>query len=65
MAAAAPLGLGTWLSLSRGALAALAAGLVVLLAVAPAWPQLRAVGLRSWPGRWRRWWAASCGASSR
>ena len=45
MAAAAPLGLGTWLSLSRGALAALAAGLVVLLAVAPAWPQLRAVGL--------------------
>jgi hypothetical protein len=44
-AAAAPLGMGTYLSLSRGALAALAAGLVVLLAVAPAWPQLRAVGL--------------------
>src|SRR5436190_9187896 len=45
VAGAAPPGLGTWLSLSRGALAALGAGLVVLLAVAPAWPQLRAIGL--------------------
>ncbi len=45
VAAAAPLGLATYLSFSRGALAALAAGLVVLLAVAPTWPQLRAAAL--------------------
>jgi hypothetical protein len=37
------LGMGIYLSFSRGALAALAAGLVVLLALAPGWPQLRAM----------------------
>jgi hypothetical protein len=41
-AACAPLGAGVYLSYSRGALAVTALGLVVLLAVAPTWPQLRA-----------------------
>jgi O-antigen ligase len=45
VAAAAPLGLGIYLSFSRGAMAALGAGLVVLLAVAPTWPELRATAL--------------------
>jgi O-antigen ligase len=40
-AAAAPLGLALYLTFSRGALAATAAGLVVLLAAAPTWSQLR------------------------
>jgi hypothetical protein len=41
-AGAAPvLGMGIYLSFSRGALAALAAGLVVLTVLAPNWPQLR------------------------
>ena len=41
-AGAAPvLGMGIYLSFSRGALAALAAGLVVLTVLAPTWPQLR------------------------
>src|SRR5438309_302899 len=35
------LGMGIYLSFSRGALAALAAGLVVLTVLAPTWPQLR------------------------
>jgi hypothetical protein len=35
------LGMGIYLSFSRGALAAVAAGLVVLTALAPTWPQLR------------------------
>ena len=39
---AAPLGAGLYLTFSRGALAALGTGLVVLLVVAPTWPQLRA-----------------------
>ena len=41
-AASAPLGLGVYLSFSRGALTALGVGLVVLLALEPTWPQLRA-----------------------
>ncbi len=41
-AASAPLGLGLYLSFSRGALTALGVGLAVLLALAPTWPQLRA-----------------------
>jgi O-Antigen ligase len=40
-AAAAPLGLGVYLSYSRGAIAAALVGLVVLLAAAPTRPQLR------------------------
>jgi O-antigen ligase len=44
-AAAAPLGAGLYLTFSRGALAALGTGLVVLLAVAPTWIQLRAIVL--------------------
>ncbi len=43
--AAAPLGLALYLTFSRGALAAAAAGLVVLLAVAPTWTQLRSLAL--------------------
>jgi O-Antigen ligase len=43
-AASAPLGLGVYLSYSRGALAAAAVGLIVLLATAPSWSQLRAAG---------------------
>jgi O-antigen ligase/polysaccharide polymerase Wzy-like membrane protein len=41
-AGCAPLGAGIYLSYSRGALAVTALGLIVLLAAAPAWPQLRA-----------------------
>jgi hypothetical protein len=41
-AACAPLGAGVYLSYSRGALAVTVLGLVVLLAFAPTWPQLRA-----------------------
>jgi hypothetical protein len=41
-AACAPLGAGVYLSYSRGALAVTVLGLVVLLAAAPTWPQLRA-----------------------
>ncbi len=44
-AAAAPVGVGLYLTFSRGALAALGAGLVVLLAVAPTWAQLRSIAL--------------------
>ena len=44
-AAAVPLGLGVYLSFSRGALAAGAVGLLVLLALAPSWAQLRAAAL--------------------
>ena len=46
-AACAPLGVGTYLSYSRGALAAVVIGLLVLLAAAPRWPMVRAavVGL--------------------
>jgi hypothetical protein len=41
-AGSAPLGLGVYLSYSRGALTALGVGLAVLIALAPTWPQLRA-----------------------
>ena len=41
-AACAPLGMGVYLSYSRGALAVTVLGLIVLLAAAPTWPQLRA-----------------------
>lgn len=41
-AAAVPLGLGVYLTFSRGAASALIVGLAVLLALAPSWPQLRA-----------------------
>ena len=44
-AAAAPLGMGLYLTFSRGALAAAACGLVVLLLAAPGWPQLRAAAI--------------------
>jgi hypothetical protein len=45
-AAACPvLGMGVYLSYSRAALAAAAFGIVVLLALAPTWPQLRAAGV--------------------
>lgn len=44
-AAAVPLGAGIYLSFSRGALAALAAGLVVLLLLAPSREQLTAAGI--------------------
>jgi hypothetical protein len=46
-AACAPLGLGVYLSYSRGAIAAAVVGLVVLLAVAPCWEQLRAAAVAS------------------
>ncbi len=52
--ACVPLGLGTYLSYSRGALGAVALGLLVLLATAPMWPLLRA----PWPGSWRRQWSS-------
>jgi O-Antigen ligase len=42
-AAALPLGMGCYLSFSRGALAALAAGLLTLVVLAPSFAQLRAV----------------------
>ena len=41
-AACAPLGLGLWLSYSRGAIVAALVGLIVVLAAAPSWSQLRA-----------------------
>ncbi|MDX6656054.1 MAG: hypothetical protein QOH62_847 [Solirubrobacteraceae bacterium] len=41
-AGAVPLTAGVYLSFSRGALAALAAGIIVLLVLAPSWIQLRA-----------------------
>jgi hypothetical protein len=41
-ASCAPLGMGVYLSYSRGALAVAALGLIVLLATAPSWQQLRA-----------------------
>lgn len=44
-AAAVPLGLGVYLSFSRGAIAAALVGLIVLLATAPTWSQLRANGV--------------------
>ena len=44
-AAAAPLGLGVYLTFSRGALTALAVGLAVLLALTPTWRQLRAIAI--------------------
>jgi O-Antigen ligase len=44
-AAAVPLGMGCYLSFSRGALAALAAGLLTLVALAPTFSQLRAAVL--------------------
>jgi len=44
-AAAVPLGTGLYLTFSRGALAALAVGLLVLVATAPDWPQVRALAL--------------------
>lgn len=44
-AAATPLGLGLYLSFSRGAIAALAAGLLVLVVLAPTRAQLRAAAL--------------------
>jgi len=42
---AATLGLGLYLTYSRGAIAAALVGLVVLVAAAPSWPQVRAVAL--------------------
>ena len=51
-AACAPLGAGVYLSYSRGALAVTVLGLIVLLAAAPTWPQLRAAVIGS--GRRRR-----------
>jgi O-antigen ligase/polysaccharide polymerase Wzy-like membrane protein len=42
-AAAAPLGMGLYLSYSRGSVAAALVGLVVLLALARSWSQLRAI----------------------
>src|SRR3954471_4491098 len=44
-AAAVPLAAGVDLSFSRGALAALAAGVIVLLVAAPSWIQLRAAAI--------------------
>ena len=44
-AAAVPLAAGVYLSFSRGALAALAAGGIVLLVAAPSWIQLRAAAI--------------------
>jgi hypothetical protein len=44
-AACAPLGAGTYLSYSRGALAVAGIGLLALLAARPSWPQFRAVVL--------------------
>jgi hypothetical protein len=44
-AACAPLGLGIFLSYSRGALAVAALGLIVLLAAAPTWSQLRSAAV--------------------
>jgi O-antigen ligase/polysaccharide polymerase Wzy-like membrane protein len=44
-AGCAPLGLGIYLTYSRGAIAAALVGLVVLLATAPWWSQLRSAGI--------------------
>jgi hypothetical protein len=44
-ASAAPLGMGIYLSYSRGAMAAALVGICVLVAAKPTWPQLRAAGL--------------------
>lgn len=44
-AGAVPLCVGLYLTFSRGALAALAAGLIVLLLLAPTWSQLRACAI--------------------
>ena len=44
-ACSAPLGLGVYLSFSRGALTALGVGLAVLVALAPTWPQLRSAAI--------------------
>ncbi len=44
-AASAPLGMGVYLSYSRGAIAAAVVGMCVLLAAAPSWSQLRAAGI--------------------
>src|SRR3954452_8955375 len=49
-AAAVPLGMGCYLSFSRGALAALAAGLLTLVVLAPTFAQLRAAALVAVPG---------------
>ncbi|HET6506174.1 MAG TPA: O-antigen ligase family protein [Baekduia sp.] len=49
-AAAVPLFAGLYLTFSRGAIAACAAGLVVLLAVAPSFTQLRAVAIAAEAG---------------
>jgi O-Antigen ligase len=43
--ACALLGLGVYLSFSRGAIAAAVVGLIVLLAAAPSWSQLRSAGI--------------------
>ena len=43
VAAMVPLGLAVYMTYSRGALAALAAGLIVLVLLAPTWQQLRAL----------------------
>lgn len=45
VAAGVPLGLGVYLSFSRGAIAALLLGLAVVLVLAPDWRQLRAAAL--------------------
>jgi hypothetical protein len=44
-AACAPLGAGVYLTFSRGAVAAAVLGLLVLLAVAPTWSQVRGIGI--------------------
>jgi hypothetical protein len=44
-AAAVPIGAALYLTFSRGALVTLAGGLLVLLALAPTWSQLRAIAL--------------------
>jgi O-antigen ligase len=44
-AACTPLAAGVYLSYSRGAIAAVVLGLLILLAVAPTWAQLRGVGV--------------------
>jgi hypothetical protein len=44
-AAAVPLAAGVYLSFSRGALAALAAGVIVLIVAAPSWIQLRSAAI--------------------
>ena len=61
-AAAVPLAAGVYLSFSRGALAALAAGVIVLLVAAPSWIQLRAAAICLEAGRARR--AGACAAPS-